>query len=101
MDENRISGTAKNLAGKLEEGLGRATGDTKTQIHGQVKQAEGAAQDLYGQTVDSARDAVVAVRQMSDSLDDILRAYIEKNPYTTAAIALGLGWFIGRSHRPF
>jgi uncharacterized protein YjbJ (UPF0337 family) len=101
MDENRISGTAKQMGGRVEEGLGRATGDAKTQVHGKMKQVEGGAQDLYGQAVDSAGDAVAAVRKMSGSVEDALRDYIENNPYTTAAIALGLGWLFGRSHRPF
>ena len=101
MDENRMSGTAKNLGGKLEESFGRATGDTKTKVQGQARQAEGSIQDLYGQAVDSAEDAIDAVRQMPASVDDTIRHYIETNPYTTAAIALGLGWLIGRSHRPF
>jgi uncharacterized protein YjbJ (UPF0337 family) len=30
MDENRTSGTAKNLGGKVEEGFSRGTGDAKT-----------------------------------------------------------------------
>jgi uncharacterized protein YjbJ (UPF0337 family) len=101
MDENRISGTAKNLGGKIEEGVGRATGDAKTKVQGQTRQAEGSIQDLYGQAIDSAEDAIDAVRQMPASVDDTIRHYIESNPYTTAAIALGLGWLIGRSHRPF
>jgi uncharacterized protein YjbJ (UPF0337 family) len=101
MDENRVSGAAKNIAGKVEEGLGRATGDAKTRLQGQAKQAEGSIQELYGQAVDSAGDTIEAVRQMPASLDDTIRHYIESNPYTTAAIALGLGWLIGRSHRPF
>ena len=101
MDENRMSGTAKNLGGKLEESFGRATGETRTKVQGQVRQAEGSIQDLYGQAVDSAEDAIDAVRQMPASVDDTIRSYIENNPYTTAAIALGLGWLIGRSHRPF
>jgi uncharacterized protein YjbJ (UPF0337 family) len=101
MDENRLSGAAKNLGGKMEEGFGRATGDAKTRVQGQARQAEGSIQDLYGQAVDSAEDAIDAVRQMPASVDDTIRHYIESNPYTTAAIALGLGWLIGRSHRPF
>src|ERR1700731_1487205 len=101
MDENRISGAAKNLGGKMEEGFGRATGDAKTRVQGQVRQAEGSIQDLYGQAVESAEDAIDAVRQMPASVDDTIRHYIESNPYTTAAIALGIGWLIGRSHRPF
>jgi uncharacterized protein YjbJ (UPF0337 family) len=101
MDENRVSGVAKNIGGKMEEGFGRATGDAKTRVQGQMRQAEGSIQDLYGQAVDSAEDAIDAVRQMPASVDDTIRHYIETNPYTTAAIALGLGWLIGRSHRPF
>jgi uncharacterized protein YjbJ (UPF0337 family) len=101
MDENRMTGTAKNLGGKLEEGFGRATGDAKTRVQGQVRQAEGSLQDLYGQAVDAAGDAVDAVRRMPDSVDDSIRHFVEANPYTTAAIALGVGWLIGRSHRPF
>jgi hypothetical protein len=38
---------------------------------------------------------------MPASLDDTIRHYIENHLYTTAAIALGLGWLIGRPHRPF
>jgi uncharacterized protein YjbJ (UPF0337 family) len=101
MDENRVSGTAKNLGGKLEEGIGRAAGGAKTRVQGQMRQAEGSIQDLHGQAVDSAEDAIDAVRQMPASVDDSIRHYIETNPYTTAAIALGIGWLIGRSHRPF
>ena len=44
MDENRLSGTAKNIGGKLEEGIGQVTGDTKTQAEGIARQVSGAAQ---------------------------------------------------------
>ncbi|HEY6258057.1 MAG TPA: CsbD family protein, partial [Xanthobacteraceae bacterium] len=75
MDENRTIGAAKNLGGKVEEGFGRATGDAKTTVQGQMRQAEGSLQDLYGQAVDSAGDTVDAVRQMPSSLDDTIRRY--------------------------
>jgi uncharacterized protein YjbJ (UPF0337 family) len=101
VDEDRLSGTAKNLGGKIEEGFGRATGDAKTQVRGQMKQAEGSAQDLYGQAKDSAGDAIDAVAKFSGSAEDAIRDYIENRPYTSVAIALALGWLIGRSHRPF
>jgi uncharacterized protein YjbJ (UPF0337 family) len=100
MDENRATGTAKNLAGKAEEGLGRVTGDARAKVQGQAKQAEGGVQDLYGQAVDAAGDAVDAVRKMPASLEDTVRHYIEERPFTTAAVALGLGWLLGRTHRP-
>jgi uncharacterized protein YjbJ (UPF0337 family) len=56
MDENRVTGTAKNLGGKVEEGLGRMTGDAQTQFKGQAEQVAGAAEDLYRQAKDA--DAV-------------------------------------------
>jgi uncharacterized protein YjbJ (UPF0337 family) len=93
MDEDRISGTARNLGGKVEEGVGRVTGDAKTQIQGKLDQAAGAAQDLYGQTADAARDAAT-------TFDKLLRTTIETQPYTTAIVALGIGWLLGRMHRP-
>jgi uncharacterized protein YjbJ (UPF0337 family) len=93
MDENRVTGTARNIGGKVEEGFGRATGDAKTQAEGTFNQAAGTAQDLYGQTADAARDAAT-------TFDKWLRTTIETQPYTAAVVALGLGWLLGRTHRP-
>ena len=67
MDENRIAGTARNMGGKVEEGVGRAIGDTKTQFRGIADQAAGTAQDLYGQARDTAADAAVAARDSAAS----------------------------------
>jgi uncharacterized protein YjbJ (UPF0337 family) len=100
MDENRITGTARNLGGKAEEGVGRVTGDAKTQVRGMADQAAGAAQDLYGQARDTAADAAVAARDSAASLEKWLRRTIETQPYTAAIVAMGLGWLLGRMHRP-
>jgi uncharacterized protein YjbJ (UPF0337 family) len=101
MDENRMGGTAKNMEGKAQEDIGRAAGDTNATFQGKVKQAVGSAQDMYGQAKDSAGDVVNAMKDASASVEDSISTYIETNPYTTVAIALGLGWLIGRTHRPF
>jgi uncharacterized protein YjbJ (UPF0337 family) len=93
MDEDRLYGTAKNVGGKVEEGVGRATGNVKTQLRGKLDQAAGTAQDLYGQTADAARDTAA-------NLDKWLRTTIETQPYATALVALGIGWLLGRMHRP-
>ena len=100
MDENRITGTARNLGGKVEEGVGRVTGDANTQVRGIADQAAGAAQDLYGQARDTAADAAVAARDSAASLEKWLRRTIETQPYTAAIVAMGLGWLLGRMHRP-
>ena len=93
MDQDRISGTARNVGGKIEEGVGRLTGDAKTQLQGKFDQAAGAAQDLYGQTADAARDTAA-------TFDKWLRNTVETQPYTVALVALGIGWLLGRMHRP-
>lgn len=93
MDENRIEGTVRNLGGKAQETLGRATGDTKARVEGAVDEVAGRAQDLYGQTADAAR-------QTAATFDDWLRRTIETQPYATALVTLGIGWFLGRMHRP-
>ena len=69
MDENRVSGTAKNIGGKVEEGFGRFTGDTKTQAAGVAKQISGAAQDMYGQARDVASDAAGTARDTASSFE--------------------------------
>lgn len=59
----------------------------------QAGEVSDAAEDLYGQTVDSAS-------QTAGSFEKALRHTIENQPYTAVAIALGLGWLFGRMHRP-
>ena len=93
MNEDRIAGTARNIGGKVEEGVGRATGDIKEQMQGKLDQAAGTAQDLYGQTAEVARDTAVTFEKW-------LRDTIETKPYVAVAVALGIGWLIGRTHRP-
>jgi uncharacterized protein YjbJ (UPF0337 family) len=100
MDENRIAGTAKNIGGKIEEGFGHVTGDTKTQAEGIANRAVGAAQDLYGQARDSASDAADAVSDSAASFEKWFRHTVETQPYTTAIVAVGIGWLLGRLHRP-
>ena len=60
----------------------------------QAGEVSDAAQDLYGQAVDSAS-------RTTGSFERALRNTIETQPYTAVAIALGLGWLFGRMHRPF
>ena len=99
MNEDRVVGTARNLGGQAQEGLGRITGDTKSQVEGVINQAAGAAQDLYGQAKETASDAAQTVRQGAVDVEDYVRHTIEKRPYTTAFAALCVGWLIGRMGR--
>ena len=71
MDENCISGTAKNIGGKVEEGIGRVTGDTKTQAAGVARQVSGSAQDMYGQARDAVSDMSDTARDTASSFEKI------------------------------
>ena len=71
MDENCISGTARNIGGKVEENLGRATGDSKTQAEGIAKQVSGAAQEMYGQARDTASDLADTARDTASSFEHL------------------------------
>jgi uncharacterized protein YjbJ (UPF0337 family) len=100
MNEDRISGNAEKVAGYAGEKLGQVTGDVRTQVQGKARQVEGSLQDLYGQAKDTAANAANVVRRTAGDADDILRTTIEQRPYTAAAIALGIGYLIGRfAHR--
>jgi uncharacterized protein YjbJ (UPF0337 family) len=99
MNEDRVIGNAKNVGGQVEEGFGRATGDVKSQLQGKAKQMEGAVQDVYGQVKETASDAVEAIRESASGAEDFLRTTIEERPYTAAAVALGIGYLIGRLSR--
>ena len=89
MDENRVTGTAKSVGGKVEEALGSIAGNAQTQLQGQAKQVAGTAEDLYGQAKDAAA-----------GFTDIVQRTIEQQPYTAVAIAVAVGWLLGRTHRP-
>ena len=56
IDHDRTEGAAKNLGGKLKEGLGKLTGDDKTQREGKADQIEGKAQNMIGGIKDSVRE---------------------------------------------
>ena len=99
MDENRITGTARNVDGKVQEAAGKLTGNAKLQAQGAVNQAAGDIEDLYGQAKDAAADVAQSVQQGAKVADDLFRRFIEERPYTTAIAALALGWVIGRIGR--
>jgi uncharacterized protein YjbJ (UPF0337 family) len=87
--EERVTGSVRNVAGRVESGIGRATGDSKIEAQGLMDQAQGTAEKAFG----AAKDAASGVA-------DVVRNTVENRPYTAVAVALGLGWLFGRTHRP-
>ncbi|KJC47067.1 hypothetical protein UP09_10535 [Bradyrhizobium sp. LTSP885] len=103
MDKDRIYGSAKEFAGKVEGAAGDVTGDANTQASGRVREAAGAVQDLYGQAKDAARDAAdTAVNYAKDAYDNrgesvrsgqkAMAKTVQDNPLGSLLLAGGIGF---------
>jgi uncharacterized protein YjbJ (UPF0337 family) len=100
MADDRVGGTVRNFGGKVQEGVGKVSGDTKTEVEGLVNQAAGAVQEAYGSAVDAATEGAQTVKDAAVAGHDTVKKFVEDNPHTAVAIALGIGLFIGYSaHR--
>jgi uncharacterized protein YjbJ (UPF0337 family) len=103
MDKDRIVGSAKDFAGKVEGAVGNATGDAKTQAEGAAREAAGSVQNLYGQAKDAAREATDAAMDYAkdayDNSGDTIRSgqqavakTVQENPLGALLIAGGIGF---------
>ena len=73
MDKDRIAGSAKDFAGKVEGAVGSLAGDAKT------REVEGLVQNLYGQAEDAFENSAVAKK-------------VEDNPLSALLVAGGIGF---------
>lgn len=58
MDKDRIEGSATQVKGAIKEGVGKLTGDTKTEAEGKADKVAGKAKSALGGAKDAARDAL-------------------------------------------
>ena len=86
MDENRITGAAKELSGKAQGAVGDLTGNHETQARGAANEAQGTAENLYGQAKDAVRDVA---DQASGMAQDALRQGRERFPEAERAYRQG------------
>ncbi len=87
MDKDRITGAAKDAAGKVEGAFGRATGDASTEASGRAREAAGTVQNLYGQAKDAARDIGDAAGDYAkDALDTGSDIYRGGNKAVASAV---------------
>jgi uncharacterized protein YjbJ (UPF0337 family) len=101
MDQDRITGTARNVAGKVQNGVGAMVGDAATEAEGLMNQAAGAVQDAYGQAKDVAAEGAQKIKDAAVETHDVLRKFIEDKPHTAAVVALAIGVLIGLvAYRP-
>jgi uncharacterized protein YjbJ (UPF0337 family) len=48
MNRDQAKGSGKEIAGKIEKNVGRATGSAKTEVKGAAKEAAGKVQKAFG-----------------------------------------------------
>jgi len=103
MDKDRIAGSAKDVAGKVEGAVGDIAGNAQTQAAGRAREAEGTVQNLYGQAKDAARDATdAAVGYAKDAYENSGETFrdssqavaktVQDNPLGALLIAGGIGF---------
>jgi uncharacterized protein YjbJ (UPF0337 family) len=103
MDKDRVAGSAKEFAGRVESGVGETIGDARMQGSGYAREAAGTMQDLYGQAKDAARDAGEAAADYAkdayaasgDTLRDASRAIerrVQDNPLGSLLVAGAVGF---------
>jgi uncharacterized protein YjbJ (UPF0337 family) len=74
---DQAEGTMQNIAGKVQDAFGAATGDAGTQAEGKARQVAGKAQAVYGDMLDTVRESAVT------------------NPLGTMAMVAGVGFVLG------
>jgi uncharacterized protein YjbJ (UPF0337 family) len=93
MDKDRIGGSARDIAGKVEGVVGDVTGDAKTQAAGRVREAAGTVQNLYGQAKDAAHEAgETAVNYARDAYEQAMAKTVQDNPLGALLVAAGIGF---------
>jgi len=58
MDKDRIAGIGHEVKGSIKEGVGKLTGDAKTQVEGATEKHAGKVQNAVGGAKDAVRQAV-------------------------------------------
>jgi uncharacterized protein YjbJ (UPF0337 family) len=56
MNKDQVKGVAEKAKGKVNEVVGRATGDTKQEVKGNVQQAVGEVQKKYGDAKEAIKN---------------------------------------------
>lgn len=99
MTDNRIEGAATTLTGKLQQGLGRLTGDSGLQLDGKLNEVKGKYLDGYGRVVDGLDGLVDKAPADLQEPARVGLDFARKKPFLTTAIVAGLGLLLASSGR--
>ncbi len=99
MTDERIEGAVTGASGKIKNGLGNLTGDTKLQVEGKFEEVKGKALDYYGRAIDK-------LETLSDRAPDDLRGpvktgldFARRKPLLTTGIVAGIAFLMAGSGR--
>jgi uncharacterized protein YjbJ (UPF0337 family) len=84
MNEDKLAGEGRDIAGKVKETVGDVTGDMSLQGEGLGDQLAGKAQKVFG----AARDALAVD---GEPLTDKARRFARERPWAFAALAGVIG----------
>jgi ElaB/YqjD/DUF883 family membrane-anchored ribosome-binding protein len=63
------------------------------------RRAKSNVEGILSEAQDKGQEAVDAVREVGDNLVDAINVSLKKRPYTTLALALGIGFLFGATWR--
>ena len=58
MNKDQVKGVAKEISGKVQQGVGKLTGSKEQQGKGLIKEAEGKAEKSYGDAKEVLKDQI-------------------------------------------
>jgi len=90
MTDQRIEGQATELTGKLQNGLGNLTGDSKLQADGKINELKGKAKDAYGRVIDGLDSIVDKAPEKYQGKAREGLDFARRKPLVTTGIVAGL-----------
>lgn len=95
MDTDRIVGSAKSMAGKVEKAVGDAFDDKQTRAEGAATQAEGTLQNAFGQVKDAARETADKASGLASDAYEQGAELVTERPGSALLVAGLIGFALG------
>lgn len=64
MTENKLKSKLEQATGSVKQGLGKLTGDKKTEVEGLIEKTSGKAKELAGDAKDAVDGAVQGIKNL-------------------------------------
>ena len=95
MTDQRIEGAATQAEGRVQNGVGRMTGDSKLQLEGKVNEVKGKALDAYGRVIDGLDGLVEKAPANMQGHARTGLDFARRKPLLTTGIVAGLAMLLG------